>query len=527
MRSDTRMEVRKSVLAGGAALLLALGAGAGYVVFAAMHAPAAPESAPAPTASNPTLPNASAATAAPLVIPITEEARARAGIALATVASGPLISARRAPAVVEANGYQRVSVTPLAAGRVTRVLAELGERVARDQVLAEVFSPEVAEAQAGYVSARAELDAHDRELARVGKLVDLGSASRQELERVTAEHASRRTAVQSAAARLRLLGVAEDALEHLGAGHAAPEARLLVRAPLAGVVTERAVNVGTNVDASTPLATIVDLSSVWVVTDIYESDFSRIRVGTPATVTTSAYPGLALTGRVSYIDPSVSPETRTAKARVDVSNPRQELRLGMLAEVSLGSAEGGSPGVTVPRVAIQTIADRSVVYVANPSNESEFLERSVRLGDVSGDRVAVLAGLEAGEQVVAEGSFYVRAERERLGLGEPAATPALPAQARPTGSTAGQSAPQVAKITVTKDGFVPSRVNLRAGAPARLTFLRTSNETCATEVVVPSLKIKRPLPLNTAVDVDFTPQKAGTIEFTCGMAMLKGAIVVE
>jgi len=522
MSADTHVEMRWSVLAGGAAVLLALGVGVGYVAFAARHPPTSERNVHAPPTEAATAPGP--ATAGPIVVAIGKEARARAGIMLSAVGSGTLESLRRMPAVVEPNAYRQVTVTPLASGRVTRVMAELGERVSQGQIIAELFSPELAEAEAGYVSARAELDAHDRELARVGKLVDLGSASRQELERVTAEHASRRTAVHSAAARLRLLGVEDDAIEHLGAGHAAPGVTLQVRAPLSGVVTDRPANVGLNVEASTPLLTIVDLSSVWVVANVYEGDFGRVQLGMPATVTASAYPGLTLPGRVDYIDPRVSPETRTAKARVEVPNPRHELRLGMLADVSLGTATGGTPKLTIPAAAVQTIADRSVVYVANPSNDRELIERTVRLGDASGDRIAVLAGLEPGEHVVVAGSFYVRAERERLGLGEPAPTPAVSA-ASP--ATATRIAPQAATVTITKDGFTPSKVTLRAGTPARLTFLRTTDETCAKEIVVPSLNVRRPLPLNEAVDVELTPQKAGTIEFVCGMAMLRGAIVIQ
>jgi cobalt-zinc-cadmium efflux system membrane fusion protein len=457
---------------------------------------------------------------------MTKEARERAGIAVIAVGGATVGSYLRAPGVVEANAYKRVAVTPLAAGRVTRVGPQLGERVSRGQTIAEIFSPDLATAQAGYVSARAELDAHDRELARVEKLVQLGSASRQELERVTAEHTSRRTAVQSVAARLRLLGVADDAMEHLGTGHTAPAATLQVRAPLSGVITERPANVGLNVDAATPLATIVDLSSVWVVADVYEADFGRVRVGMPATVTTAAFRGQQLAGRVSYIDPQVSPETRTAKVRIEVPNPRQELRLGMLAEARLGGVTGDAATITVPRRAVQTMGDRSVVYIVNRATEGGFLERTVLLGAASADAVVVMAGLEPGDVVVSEGSFYVRTERERLGLGDPAPVPAPPGGVV-QGGAARNAAPQVAEITVTKDGFRPAKVSLRAGTLVRLTFLRTTDETCATEVVFTSLKTKRALPLNKPVHVEFTPEKTGSVEFACGMNMFKGAILID
>jgi RND family efflux transporter MFP subunit len=523
MTAESLVSVRKSVLLGAGAGLLAIGAGAGYVVFATAHRPA-PTTAvatSAPPASVPTRSGSTPATPAAIVVPMSPEARSRAGIVLAKVGvgdAGPALL--RAPGIVEPNAYKRVVVTPIVAGRVLRVGPELGTRVVRGQTVAQIYSPELADAQAAYVAAHAALGAHDRELARTTKLVQIGSASREELERVEAEHTGRRAALESAASRLRLLGLSNHAIEQLGAGHSAG-ATLDVPAPLTGVVTERPANAGLNVDASTPLMTIVDLSSVWVVADLYERDFSRVRVGTPATITTPAYPGLALAGRVSYVDPQLSVETRTAKARIEVANPRQDLRLGMLAEASFAGAAGSTASVQVPRSAVQQVADRSVVYVVNPGNDREFLERSVRLGEITGDTVAVLAGLEPGATVVTDGSFHVRAERERLGLGAPAPVPASAAAPTPAAPE------QTARITVTKDGFSPATLRLKAGTPAKLTFVRTSNETCATEVVFPSLKITRALPLDQAVVVELTPATGGEIAFTCGMAMLKGAIVVE
>ncbi len=523
MTAESLVSVRKSVLIGAGAALVAVGAGAGYVVFAATHVPSRPMAVEASlsAASAPIGSGNARARAAAIVVPMSPEARSRAGIVLTKVGGGAAGTALlQAPGVVEPNAYKRVVVTPIVAGRVVRVIPELGARVVRGQTIAQIYSPELAETQANYVAARAALGAHDRELARTSKLVQIGSASREELERVEAEHTGRRAAVESASSRLRLLGLSHSAIDRLAAEHSAG-ATLDVPAPLTGIVTERSANVGLNVDAATPLVTIVDLSNVWVVADLYEKDFSRIRVGTAATITTPAYPGVSLVGRVSYIDPQVSLETRTAKARIEVPNPRQDLRLGMLVEADLAGPANGAPTVQIPRSAVQQVADRSVVYVVNPENDREFLERPVQLGEVMGSSVAVLAGLESGAMVVTDGSFHVRAERERLGLGAPAAGPVL--AATPT-----SAAPeQTAKIMVTKDGFSPAKLTLKAGTPAKLTFVRTTNETCATEVAFPSLKIRRPLPLNESVVVDFTPAKAGEIEFTCGMAMFKGAIVVK
>ena len=154
---------------------------------------------------------------------------------------------------------------------------------------------------------------------------------------------------------------------------------------------------------------------MWIVAELYEKDFSRVRVGSPATVTTTAYPDLALQGRVSYIDPQVSAQTRTAKLRVEVPNPRNELRLGMYADVQV-SGVGGSAVTVIPRTAVQTVADRQVVYLADPKQPERFTEREVRLGPTTGEQVEVMSGVEAGDSIVTEGSFFLRAERERLGL---------------------------------------------------------------------------------------------------------------
>jgi cobalt-zinc-cadmium efflux system membrane fusion protein len=349
-----------------------------------------------------------------VTVTLTPEAVQRAGIVLATVSAGREMSTLRLPGVVEPNAYKQIVVTPLVGGRVTRVLAELGQSVRRGQTLAEIFSPELAEAETRFVSARAELDAHERELRRTEKLVEIGSASRQELERLHAEHTAKLTEVGSARSRLELLGLSASAIANLGPGKDVG-AVATVSAPIAGVVSERAANPGLNVDTTAKLFTVVDLSTVWVVADLYEKDFSRVRVGASARVTTRAFPDAAIGGKVSYIDPQVNTGTRTAKVRVEVANPRQELRLGMFADMNI-DADGGEAVALIPRSAVQNLGNRTVVYVADPKRAGGFIEREVRLGDRSGNNVAVLGGVQPGEKIVGEGSFAVRAERDRLGL---------------------------------------------------------------------------------------------------------------
>ena len=461
-----------------------------------------------------------------VVVSLTEDAVKRAGIELATVTTGTGSSAVRIPGTVEPNAYKQVVVTPLVAGRVTRVLVELGDHVRRGQTLAQIFSPELADAQMKYLSAKAELEAHERELDRTTKLVGIGAASQQELERLHAEHAAKLAGVQSLRSRLVLLGMSAPAIDAMAPGKEV-ESTTSIPAPTAGVVTERGANVGLNVDTATKLFTVVDLSAVWVVGALYEKDFSHVRVGSAAIVTTSAYPGLKLAGRVSYIDPQVSPDTRTARVRVEVPNPRQELRLGIYADIEINTT-ATSQVVTIPRSAVQTVGNRQVVYITNPSETGKFVEREVRLGDASGDQVEVVSGVKRGDQLVSKGSFFLRAERERLGLGSAAESSHTPVSGRSESAGSAQGAAvQTARITVGEQGFEPSRMTLHAGGPARLTFVRTSDKTCATAVVFPSLHLRRELPLNQPVEIPLPPQKTGELQFVCGVNMLRGAVVVQ
>ena len=175
---------------------------------------------------------------------------------------------------------------------------------------------------------------------------------------------------------------------------------------------------------------------------------------------------------------------------------------------------------------MQNVGNRTVVYVADPKQPGRFVERQVRLGDRSGNDVIVLSGVQPGETVVTDGSFAVRAERDRLGLGgagEPVGANA-PAAASDSGAP---REPPGGKVLVTENGYEPNKLTVRAGVPARITFVRTSDKTCGTEVVFPSLNIRRPLPLNEPVVIEFTPKSSDEIGFVCGMNMLRGTVVVQ
>jgi len=216
MNGDSRVTLRWPAVAAAAIALLAVGAGATYLLMQDSSGSdqrsqdiAGPANVPStgrtlqPSAGNNSSSNAPDVPLPDVVVTLSLETMKRAGIEVVPVTRGAGSPAVRIPGTVEPDAYKQVVVTPLVAGRVTRVLVELGDQVRRGQTVAQVFSPELADAQTKYLSAKAELEAHERELDRTTKLVAIGAASQQELERLHAEHAGKLAGVQSLRSRLR------------------------------------------------------------------------------------------------------------------------------------------------------------------------------------------------------------------------------------------------------------------------------------------------------------------------------------
>ena len=301
-----------AVGAAGATLVLRYteGSRAPAVTLPAASSPA--PSPPAPAASEPT---------GDVEVILTPEAVTRAGLKTARVTAGASTASVTVPGSVMANAYREVKVTPIAGGIVTKVHVELGATVKRGMPLVTLVSAELADAQTKYLSMAAMLAADHKKLQRTQELVELGAASRQELEEITAVHESHATEVEAARQRLLILGLTP---EQVGALTSPSQivSTIVVPAPIDGVITARSANLGQVVAMGMELLAVTDLSEVWVVGDLYEQDFEAVRVGSTATVTATAYPGMTLRGRVSYIDPRVDPQARTAKARVEVAQRR-------------------------------------------------------------------------------------------------------------------------------------------------------------------------------------------------------------
>jgi len=180
---------------------------------------------------------------------------------------------------------------------------------------------------------------------------------------------------------------------------------------VSGVVTKKEIVEGSRVELGAMPFEVVDLSTVWVLADVYETELAQVKVGAPAGLTLKAYPGKEYQGRVAFIDPILDPRTRTAKVRIAFANPGDALKPEMFGEVVVGTPPRRA--LRIPSDAVIDSGTRSVVFVA--LGEGKFQPRVVRLGASDGDHVEVLDGLAAGDQIVTRANFLVDSESRLKG----------------------------------------------------------------------------------------------------------------
>lgn len=312
-------------------------------------------------------------------------------LVLANVATTPVSKRALAPAVA-ATGQVVPDETRLKRqsawidGRIERLMvASTGQAVRQGQVVATIYSPELVAAQQEYLSA---LD-NAREL---GRSEDAGLAE------------NARTLLSASRQRLRLLGLSAAQLGTLERTRQTTLA-VPVLATATGTVLTRQVQAGQYVKAGDPLFDLVDLSRVWVEADVFEPDLASIRPGGAAEVRFTARPDAVTRGRVAFIQPIVTAESRTAKVRIELPNPDGALRPAMYATVRFPAAAGDT--LAVPASAIVDAGRRQLVYVER--GPGRFEPRAVELGARADGWVGVARGLKAGEKVATTGAFLLDA----------------------------------------------------------------------------------------------------------------------
>ena len=340
----------------------------------------------------------------------------------ATVSTAPGGAALQLTGEVAFDERKVVHVSPRIGGVARKVFVTTGDKVKAGAALVETDSLELGRLQSRYLQARARLKLatydHEREKRLFAGQI---SSARDRLRAATAVQQAR---IELATARdqLRLIGFSDRTLARLQASTRGKRGgRIVIRAPMAGVVVAKHVVPGERLSADKEVLTIADLRSVWVLAAVYERDLARLLTAKAAgklqaVVKVAAFPGRDFSGVVDYIGATMDEATRTVKVRIAVSNKDRLLRPGMFADAAIHLGQGPRV-VLVPAEAVVSDGKHRFVFVR--AGPTLFLRRDVRQGATRGLKVVVDSGLKAGEEVVVKGAFLLKSDilREKMGAG--------------------------------------------------------------------------------------------------------------
>lgn len=296
---------------------------------------------------------------------------------------------------IHATGNVAVDETRLAyvqvryPGYIEKVFADATyQYIRKGQPLFTIYSPDLVATEREYVLAKQ----NQQQLVQSSVLgVATGAAS----------------LLDAAAQRLRQWGVPQQELDRLESSLQVQQ-ELEVDSPVSGFITERNALPSVAVQPDMRLYTVADLSTVWVLAQVFQNDLGRIHPGAPATLTVDTFPGRSFLGHVDFIYPQVDMETRTARVRVLFSNPNLQLKPGMFVNVALKAPQGRE--LVIPASGVLQSGDRQIAFVQR--SDGYFEPREVELGSQFGDEVIVLKGLKPGEQIITSANFLIDSESQ-------------------------------------------------------------------------------------------------------------------
>lgn len=356
-------------------------------------------------------------------VKLDEKQLAQAQLAMVTVRSQALPETITSNGRVTVNENRSWHVGAVTEGKIIRVLVFPGDRVKKDQLLAGMHSHDIHEARAEYRKAIAEdarlktaLSYSLRHRDRAKRLYDLKAGSLEQLEHAEAELKNTQSALENAKTELdrtrrhlvEFLQVPlEDHEEHEPGDTTHAEDLIPVKAPADGVLIDRHVTAGSVASQGDELFLIADLSTVWMIAAVNEEHLGKIRTGMTVKVTVQAYPDQPFTGRITRIGDQMDPATRTAPVRIELANPSGRLKPEMYASAEIAAGSTGQ-AVFIPQEALQQIEKSNVVFVQ--TKPGLFEAREVETGRVVRGDVEVTKGLQAGEVVVAKGSYTLKSQ---------------------------------------------------------------------------------------------------------------------
>lgn len=332
-------------------------------------------------------------------------------VSTATVSGGPVAVTIERPAEVIYDENALAHVVPRVAGIARTISAAEGDEVAEGEVLAVLESRELADAKAAYLASLERLALAKENFARADALIDKRIVSAKTHLEAKTDYAEARINLRNARQKLFALGIGESRLNEIVEEDEADLTEYVMRAPLSGTVVARHLTRGESVPTDREAFVIADVSSVWVDISIYAHDLDQVETGQTVSVVTDS--GLEVQGKVAFVTPNVSEETRTANARVFLANKPMRLRPGMFVTARIAVVQEPAE-VRVPATALQNHEGRDVVFVKD--KEGRLNPRPVTLGRRNSHYVEVLAGLRTGDTVVTDGAFVVKSQLAKSGF---------------------------------------------------------------------------------------------------------------
>jgi len=329
-----------------------------------------------------------------------------AHVQVVSVEKAPLTRVLRLTGAVAYNAFKTTPVFAAIGGPVHELLVTPGETVHAGQPLLTVNSPDFSAARSAFLKAHTAFLLADKFYARAQDLLSHGAIAEADFQTAESTRNQAQADLQSSEDALRALGITNP--ESLEKNPPKTTSQVPVLAPVGGEVVERLVGPGQLLQAgTTQVFTISDMSTVWVLVNVYQGEVAYVRPGDVVEITTDAYPD-TFHGKISYLAPALDPATRTLQARIITENPGNKLKKDMYvtATVSAGAIPNA---LTVPDAAVlHDTENQPFVYVQSSSKQNEFARRVVQLGDSHGGRTQITGGLKEGERVVGDGSLFLQ-----------------------------------------------------------------------------------------------------------------------
>ena len=336
-----------------------------------------------------------------------EEAQ-RAGLKVETLAQQAFADAITVTATIRPNQDRIARVAPRVEGRIVQVNANLGAQVKAGQSLAVLDSLAIGEAQSALLQAQSSQRVAQADFKRAESLVADEIIAQRDFLRAKAEFEKASGELRSAQNKLRLLGGSARS-------DGAANSTFALTSPLAGTVIQKKAIVGELGTPNDALFTVADLSKVWVEANLTEDTLSKVRVGSAATVTVTAYPGERFAGRVTYVASVLDKDSRTIPARVEVENKDGRLKPEMFATATIETNGAKREALSVPNSAILLLQGQPTIFV---EEHGGYEARAIEPGDKLSGRTVIKSGVAAGEKVVTAGAYALKARLLKSQIGD-------------------------------------------------------------------------------------------------------------